>query len=52
MDLLKHITAIETSIDALSSKNQVLSEYCTHLSKLKHVDTLISTPYFHFYTIT
>ena len=27
---------VETSIDVLPSKNQALSEYCIHVSKLKH----------------
>ena len=28
--------AIETSVDALPSKNQVLCEYCIHVNKLTH----------------
>ena len=31
-----HQSMLKTSIDVLPSKNQVLGEYCTHVSKLKH----------------
>ena len=30
------LVKFETSVDALTSKNQAMCEYCTHVSNLKH----------------
>ena len=46
------LKTFETSIHVLPSKNQVLCEYCIHVSKSSEntVDTYLV--YFHFYKIT
>ena len=42
VEIFKNKSHLKTSIDVLPSKNQVLCEYCTHVSKLNTADTLIS----------